>query len=1289
MERPADLPYRASDAIKTLLAFANKLRPEQIGAADTTGTLTNGVSSRLNQLLMDFSSELGLASVEGAAEADVATLSNTVDRAAHNYKPFGPVLSEAIKDRVRKLFGAAGQKQSYIAERVGNVWQLGEGWVAHTTSAILLGTRPGSSTRGGDLATMATEASSVNDINAIIDAAVTEIGAAHGIPVAIPSGGGAGGGATVDSAALDEFSESITGKTGILAQSARHLLGALGLDETVPASFDHAEENETREALDAIEAELGSGWVKLVTPAFDARQAILLDDRWASAREDLARLWAGTELPETVSFKGAGQAVADQATWWAGQSDGETKARFGEIADEALDQTPGEYSGQVAIVTGMAPNSIAGGVVAKLLAGGATVVATASRINAARLAFAKTLYRENASAEAALWLVPANLSSYRDVDALVDWIGTEQSETVGSDVKVTKPALVPDLYFPFAAPPVAGSVEDAGPAAENQARLLLWSVERSMTALSKIGADTNVEHRLHVVLPGSPNRGTFGGDGAYGEVKAAFDAIANKWQVEPWAERITIAHPRIGWVAGTGLMGGNDPLVEAAEKSGIRVWTPAEISSELLALCTPESKTKALEAPLDADLTGGMGKINIAALRDEVETPVLAEVEDAPATLQALPSPVRTFQPTAQWTKVKTSLDDMVVVVGLGEVSPWGSGRTRFEAEYGIQSDGTVELTAAGVLELAWMTGLLRWMDTPVAGWYDTDDKIVDEAEIFDRYRDEVVARSGVRTFVDSIAIEDLTSPEAVEMFLDKDVTFGVDSEEAAKSYVDADPAFTEAHEVDGEWQVTRKTGARSRMPRRATMARKVGGQFPTDFDPTRWGIPTSMVESIDRIAVWNLVSAVDAYLSAGFSPAEILQAVHPSDVAMTQGTGFGGMTSMRKLFLDRFLAEDIPSDILQETLPNVVAAHTMQSYIGGYGSMIHPIGACATAAVSVEEGVDKIACGKADFVVAGAIDDISVESISGFASMNATADSDAMAAKGINERFYSRANDRRRAGFVESQGGGTILLARGSVAAEMGLPVYAVVGFAQSYADGAHTSIPAPGLGALAAGRGGVNSKLVKNLADLGVAVDEIAVISKHDTSTNANDPNESSLHTRLAGAMGRTEGNPYFVVSQKTLTGHAKGGAAVFQTAGLADIFRTGKIPANKALDCVDPELATSPGLVWLRDPIQLPTTVKAGLLTSLGFGHVSALVALVHPAAFEQAVRQERGEDAATAWVEAASARLRAGVRRREAGMLGHEPLFTAIEDRRFKGETKELEAAMLLDPEARLSESGFFE
>ncbi|WP_297006211.1 type I polyketide synthase [uncultured Corynebacterium sp.] len=1310
VERPADLPYKASDAIRTLLAYANKLRPEQIGGADTTGTLTNGVSSRLNQLLMDISAELGLSAVEGAAEADVDTLSVTVDNAAHNYSAFGPVLGEAVKDRLRKLFGAAGAKAQAIADRVTGTWELGPGWVDHTTAQILLGSRDGASSRGGDLATLATAATTMNDVNAIIDEAVAQVGAAHGIPVAIPAAGGAGGGGTVDSAALDAFAEGVTGATGVLATTARHILAALDLDVPESAALSDEEGAETAAVLEAVSAELGANWPASVAPSFDAARTLLIDDRWATAREDVARLANGEELADTVSFRGTGETVATHAEFRAARAEekGDTAlaARFRSIAADARSTEPGAFEGRVAVVTGVTPASIAGGVVGDLLAEGATVVMTASRVSSARLEFAKKLYREHASASARIWLAPANLSSYRDIDALVDWIGTEQTETVGPDQKLIKPALVPDLFLPFAAPSVSGTVEDAGGNAEIQTRLLLWSVERSFTALSRIGHEADLAHRLHVVLPGSPNRGTFGGDGAYGEVKAAFDAICNKWSNEPWGERVTIAHPRIGWVAGTGLMGGNDPLVDAAVAAGVHVWSPAEISGELLALCSEDVRAQALAGPVDADLTGGLGRINLTELRDRAvadgvfATDDTAVVEDAgaPATVNALPSPVRVAQPVGSdfpadaWGEVTADLDDMVVIVGLGEIGAWGSGRTRNEAELGIRADGSVDLSAAGVLELAWMTGLLTWNDTPVAGWYDVDGNIVPEEEIYARYRDEVAARSGVRTFVDDVAIDDLTTPQEVEIFLDHEVTFTVDSAEDAATFVDNDPTFTRAnHDPEtGEWSVTRLPGARTRVPRRATLARKVGGQFPTDFDPARWGIPASMIEAVDRIAVWNLVTAVDAYLSAGFTPAEILQAVHPSDVAMTQGTGFGGMTSMRKLFVDRFLEEDIPSDVLQETLPNVIAAHTMQSFVGGYGAMIHPVGACATAAVSVEEGADKIRLGKADFVVAGATDDINVESITGFANMNATADSDKMAAKGLNERFYSRANDRRRGGFVEAQGGGTILLARGSVAAELGLPVKAVVGYAASFADGAHTSIPAPGQGALAAGRGGRNSRLAKDLRTLGVSADDIAVVSKHDTSTNANDPNESKLHTKLAAALGRTPGNPLYVVSQKTLTGHAKGGAAVFQTAGLSDIFRSSTIPANRSLDCVDPEMASSPDLVWLREPLQLSRTVKAGLLTSLGFGHVSALLALVHPEAFRVAVASQLGEDAAAVWVEKASSRLRAGVRRREAGMLGHRALFEEIEHRRFADgvDIDEAEPAMLLDPAARAGEDGLF-
>ena len=1330
----ADLPFKASDGIGVLMAYAAKVRLDQIGSNDTTDTLTNGVSSRRNQLLMDISSELGVASVDGAAEATLDKLAQIVNKAAPNYKPFGAVLSEALRDRLRSLFGAAGVKQQYIRDRVSNVWQLGEGWVASVLAALLLDTREGSSSRGGDLAKLPTAAvQNKPEADKLIDAAVEVVAQLKGVAVALPSAGGAAGGAVVDSAALDAFAEKVTGSNGVLAATARFVLNELGVAAPAPEES----EDENAAVVAAVEAELGSDWPKQVAPRFDANKAILFDDRWASAREDLARAYYDND-PAALngSFIGLGKTIAAEAQWFADKSNNdELKAAFQKAASEALesvtsDKNASRYANDIAIVTGVSPNSIAAQVVEGLLAGGATVVATSHSFKPSIKAWAKQAYREHATGNAKLWLVPANLSSYRDVDALVDWVGHEQKKTSGATTTILKPAWEPTLFFPFAAPPVHGTLADSGDLFESQARLMLWGVERAIAGFSHIGADTNVQHKLHVVLPGSPNRGVFGGDGAYGEVKSAFDAIVNRARAEKvWSSRVTFAHPKIGWVRGTGLMGGNDPLVAVVERHGIHTYSTAQIAAKLLDLCTAESREQALKAPLDVDLTGGLGSepIDIKALRAEAMADAEKEASSekaaiegekpeggaAGSTLKALPTPIVTKQAPvdlADWQNVTARPEDEIVIVSVGELGPWGSGRTRTQAELGIHPDGTVDLSAGAVLELAWNMGLLTWADSPKPGWYDTDGNLVPEEDIAERYHDEVVARSGIRPFEEGMGddYKDGADEEEAEVFLDHDVTFSVPTRDVAAEYVKLDEAHTTIapDEESGEWNVTRHAGSMIRVPRRATMTRTVGGQFPKGFDPTRWGIPASMVGDVDKIALWNIVTTVDAYLGAGFTPAEILESIHPSLVASTQGTGFGGMMSMRKLYLDRFLNHEIPTDILQEALPNVVAAHVMQSYIGGYGNMIQPVSACATAAVSLEEGVDKIALGKADFVVTGAIDDIGVESVIGFGNMNATANSEEMYGKGIDARFFSRANDRRRGGFLESQGGGTILVTRGDIAEKLGLPVAAVVGFIHSYADGAHTSIPAPGLGALAAGLGGKDSKLVHDLAKLGVSADDIAVVSKHDTSTNANDPNESELHNTLAHAIGRTDGNPLFVISQKTLTGHAKGGACIFQVNGLTQLFKSGVIPANVSLDCVDPKLQRDDHMVWVRKPLRIGggedefgretagRPVKAGLATSLGFGHVSGFVALVHPGAFEAAVAKADGEAALEAWRERANARLAAGQRHLEEGMMGRAALYEPIDNRRFHEDHRgydhhEVEKAMLLNPDARLGADGYYE
>ncbi|WP_344993307.1 beta-ketoacyl synthase N-terminal-like domain-containing protein, partial [Tsukamurella soli] len=1299
--RPADLSFDASDATRAMIAIWTKMRPDQLEKTDTIETLCDGVSSRRNQLLLDLGSELGLGAIDGAAEADLPTLGVTVAKLARTYKPLGPVLTETVGTQLRKVLGSTGKRPAYIDEYVTKTWELGPGWARHVTLALAAGTRDGASVRGGDLGSLLEgPVSNAAALDALIDRAVLEVGAAHSVPVGKPSAGGAGGGASVDAAALAEFTSAITGPDGALAASAKTLLARLGLAEKqtgLPEVDDSAAELAT-----LMTTELGENWAAAVAPAFDADKAVLLDDRWASAREDLLRIWnmdgasfATTSKHLLAVAHGASPVLVDQARWWerkardAGRPEhAEAYAYLAGLAEST--PQPGVYRGEVAVVTGASEGSIAAAVAGGLLAGGATVVATTSRLDQKRLNFFKTLYRTSARTDASLWVVPANMCSYGDVDALVGWIGTQQSDTVGPKTVVHKEALQPTMLFPFAAPRVSGDLADAGPRAELEMKILLWTVERLIAGLSQIGKDTDIASRLHVVLPGSPNRGMFGGDGAYGEAKAALDAIIAKWSAEKsWSERVTLAHAIIGWVRGTGLMGGNDPLVEAVEAAGVRTWSTFEMAEQLLGMASPEARGRAADAPLFADLTGGLGnaKLDMAALAEqamEARRQEAAADEDA-ATIDALPpAPVATLTEPV-WDDIDARPEDMVVIVGAGEVGPYGSARTRFEMEVDER------LSAAGVAELAWVTGLVTWENDPEPGWYDAETgDLVPEAELADKYHDTVVERCGIRRFSDDGDLLDGSAPLLESVFLSDDMTFVVGSEDEARAFASADPEKTAIAPMEsGEWQVTRMAGTEIRVPRRMKLLRTVGGQIPDGFDPARWGITPEMTESVDRLALWNLVATVDAFIGAGFEPAELMAWVHPAHVANTQGTGMGGMGSMRKLFVNTLIGEPNQNDILQEALPNVVAAHVVQSYVGSYGAMIHPVAACATAAVSVEEGVDKIRVGKALFAVTGGFDDLSIEGITGFGMMQATADTDKMLAKGIDPRRFSRANDRRRGGFVESNGGGTILLARGDIAAKMGLPVLGVVAWAQSFGDGMHTSIPAPGMGALSVAAGGAESPMATSLRKLGVGADDVAIVSKHDTSTNANDPNEAQLHERIADSIGRSAGAPLFVVSQKSLTGHAKGGAAAFQLIGMCQMLSAEVVPPNRSLDCVDDAMQKYPHLVWLRDTFRFSNGFrpKAGLLTSLGFGHVSGLIAVVHRDAFLASL----DADARAAYLAAAREREVDGRRALLSAMTGQAGLYRKQAPGRRFGDaesTDGIEAAVLLDDDARLGADGVY-
>jgi 3-oxoacyl-[acyl-carrier protein] reductase len=258
----------------------------------------------------------------------------------------------------------------------------------------------------------------------------------------------------------------------------------------------------------------------------------------------------------------------------------------------------------------------------------------------------------------------------------------------------------------------------------------------------------------------------------------------------------------------------------------------------LLALCDIESKVAAAREPLQVDLTGGLADVELdlselaAKAREEMTAEATEEEAEDHGTIRALPSPPRGYKaaPAPAWDDLDVDPADLVVIVGGAELGPYGSSRTRFEMEVDN------ELSAAGVLELAWTTGLVKWEDDPTPGWYDNETgDLVDEGELVERYHDAVIERVGIREFVDDGAID----PDHAHRS-----GFGVPrqglhvrgvSEAEARPFVEFDPEHTVIAPVPTA--PTGRSPAR-RAPRSGCRARRscrgpVGARFPPGS--TRW----------------------------------------------------------------------------------------------------------------------------------------------------------------------------------------------------------------------------------------------------------------------------------------------------------------------------------------------------------------------------------------------------------------------------------------------------------------------
>ncbi|RAL03095.1 putative 3-oxoacyl-synthase [Aspergillus ibericus CBS 121593] len=758
------------------------------------------------------------------------------------------------------------------------------------------------------------------------------------------------------------------------------------------------------------------------------------------------------------------------------------------------------FKDRTVLITGASPGSIGAEAIKGLLQGGAHVLVTTSRAISATADFYSTLYKRYGARGSKLILLPFNQASVQDCDALIDHIYTQgpaSGGTYGGDI---------DAILPFAAMPQTGTIDSGlDERAELAHRLMLTNLLRLLGRIKYHKVQRRITSRpTTIILPLSPNHGTFGGDGLYSESKLGLETLLNRFDSERWAPYLAVCGTVIGWTRGTGLMSGNNILAEAVEAQGAMTFSAGEMAWNVLAVLGQGKLVAACEEqPVWVDLSGGLAGVEglkevLGRARREMQRAsqirqaIVAEREREREVLGVAEGPGPRgdgFRPRAglrvgypavkEYETAIQGLPDLqgmmnlqktVVVVGYSELGPWGSARTRWEME------STGAFSVEGLVEMAWMMGLIEhWagevQGQPYAGWVDRQTKApVRDDEIGTRYGEYIRAHTGIR-FIEPELLNGY-DPDRKEFLHEVVVNEDLPVFTAARATAEAfqlryGDKVVITPQGEDECAVRIKKGAHFLVPKAIPFSRKVAGLLPTGWDPARYGIPEDIVAQVDPITLYVLCCVCQAMLSTGIQdPFEIYQHMHVSEVANCIGTGVGGLVSMRGVYGDRYLDRPVQNDILQESYLNAMGAWTNMLLLGSSGPIKTPVGTCATAVESLDSGCESLLLGKAKLAIVGGTDDFQAEMSYEFANMKATANTLDELAKGRLPHDMSRPSTTSRSGFMESAGCGIQIITTADTALAMGLPIYGIIAYTQMAGDRIGRSVPAPGQGILTAAR-------------------------------------------------------------------------------------------------------------------------------------------------------------------------------------------------------------------------------
>lgn len=309
--------------------------------------------------------------------------------------------------------------------------------------------------------------------------------------------------------------------------------------------------------------------------------------------------------------------------------------------------------------------------------------------------------------------------------------------------------------------------------------------------------------------------------------------------------------------------------------------------------------------------------------------------------------------------------------------------------------------------------------------------------------------------------------------------------------------------------------------------------------------------------------------------------------VGTIYGTGIGGINTLESQ-VEKYLNKG-PSRVSPFYIPGMITdivAGNIAMRFGFRGPNYVTTSACASSAHAIGSAYYAIMRGDADIMITGGSEAaVTPTAIAGFINIQA------LSRHNDEPEKACRPFDRKRDGFVISEGAGSIILEELEHARKRGATIIAEITGAGFTADAYHLTAPHPdGVGAARA--------IELAIEHSGMQKDDVDYINCHCPSTPAGDSAENKAIKRVFGKKAYD----LSLSSTKSMTGHLLGAAGAVEFIATSLAIKHNIIPPTINYENPDPEcdLNCTPNVAIEKE-------VNFALSNSFGFGGHNATLAL----------------------------------------------------------------------------------